>query len=59
MPDMPEPTSHALTKGFYVRASDIAIEILKLMKLKINNITTDLLDPEPHDVPGEWFKGPF
>ena len=26
MPDVPEPTSFALTKGFYIRAKDIAKE---------------------------------
>lgn len=59
MPDVPEPTSFALTKGFYVRASDIFRECLNLMNLSTNNIEQELLEPYPHDVPGEWFEGPF
>ena len=59
MPEVPEPTSFALTKGFYIRAADIANQVLK--KLKISNINPyeDIKEPVPHDVPGEWFKGPF
>ena len=59
MPDIPEPTSQALTKDFYVRASNIAAEVLKLLNLQNNEVKIDLPEPEPHDVPGEWFKGPF
>ena len=29
MPEVPEPTSYALTKGFYIRAADIANQILQ------------------------------
>jgi len=59
MPDIPEPTSPALTRGFYVRASDIAIEVMKMFKLDVDSVKIDLPEPIPHDVPGEWFKGPF
>jgi len=59
MPDIPEPTSPALTKGFYVRASDIAIEVLKMFNIDFSNVKNDLPEPIPHDIPGEWFKGPF
>ena len=59
MPDVPEPTSHALTKGFYIRAADIAASIIN--ELNISNIDPfeDIPEPEKHDIPGEWFKGPF
>ena len=30
MPDVPEPTSPALTKGFYIRARDIAEKIISM-----------------------------
>lgn len=59
MPDVPEPTSFALTKGFYVRASDIATKVLLMMGRQALNVKQDLPEPTPHDVPGSWFKGPF
>ena len=59
MPDVPEPTSPSLTKGFYIRAADIAAKVLKLMELNHENVWQDLPEPLPHDVPGDWFKGPF
>lgn len=59
MPDVPEPTSHALTKDFYIRAAAIAAKILNMLGLQEENVYKELAAPEPHDVPGEWFKGPF
>jgi pyruvate dehydrogenase E1 component beta subunit len=59
MPDVPEPTSPALTKGFYVRAADIATKALEMLGKDANAVNRDLPEPSPHDVPGEWFKGPF
>jgi len=59
MPDVPEPTSVALTRGFYVRAADISIKILSMMGKNIDCVRYDLPEPTPHDVPGDWFKGPF
>jgi pyruvate/2-oxoglutarate/acetoin dehydrogenase E1 component len=59
MPDVPEPTSPALTKNFYVRAADIAIKIMSMMGSDFSCVRDDLPEPIPHDVPGEWFKGPF
>lgn len=59
MPDVPEPTSPALTKGFYVRAKDIAQKVLTMCNHNISMGPKDLVEPEPHDVPGNWFTGPF
>ncbi len=59
MPDVPEPTSPALTKGFYVRAVDIAEKVMKMMRRDFSGVKNALPEPVPHDVPGEWFKGPF
>ena len=59
MPDVPEPTSFSLTKGFYVRASNIAEKILLMMGKDQSKVQGKLLEPIPHDVPGAWFKGPF
>ena len=59
MPDIPEPTSPALTKGFYVRAADISIKVLNMMDKDTSAVIANLPEPIPHDIPGEWFKGPF
>jgi len=59
MPDVPEPTSPALTKGFHVRAADIATQVMIIMGKDFVLARDSLLEPVPHDVPGEWFKGPF
>ena len=57
MPNVPEPTSFGLTKNFYVRANKIVQEVLNILSVKNNKIV--LKEPIPHDVPGDWFKGPF
>ena len=59
MPDVPEPTSYALTKNFYIRAADIANKVLKMLGIDNFNLYKDIPEPNPHDVPGEWFKGPL
>jgi pyruvate dehydrogenase E1 component beta subunit len=59
MPDVPEPTSPALTKGFYVRAADIAKKAMEMMGVDFSKVKNSLPEPKPHDVPGDWFKGPF
>jgi pyruvate dehydrogenase E1 component beta subunit len=59
MPDVPEPTSVELTKDFYIRAADIALQILLMMGKNAAQVKIELPEPVPHDVPGDWFKGPF
>jgi len=59
MPDVPEPTSLALTGGFYVRAADIAARVMEMLGRDSSKVRDDLPMPTLHDVPGEWFKGPF
>ncbi len=59
MPDVPEPTSHALTKNFYTSASDIVKKILLMFNIDEKNIPNNLKEPSPHDIPGKWFEGPF
>jgi len=58
LPDVPTPTSPALTKDFYPDAASMAKKILTMLSLNIN---CDELSNRvtPHDVPGSWFKGPF
>lgn len=59
MPDVPEPTGYSLTKGFYTRAADIVDVIAKKLNRHDIKPFEDIPEPEPHDIPGEWFKGPF
>jgi pyruvate dehydrogenase E1 component beta subunit len=59
MPDVPEPTSYALTKSFYIRSKNIAEKVMMMMDRDSSSIGDLLIEPEPHDVPGKWFKGPF
>jgi acetoin:2,6-dichlorophenolindophenol oxidoreductase subunit beta len=57
LPDIPTPTSLALTKHFYPNVNEIVQGISQMLNLniEINTINKDSL----HDVPGDWFKGPF
>jgi pyruvate/2-oxoglutarate/acetoin dehydrogenase E1 component len=59
MPDMPEPTSPALTRGFYVRAGHVVNAALAILEQPAIDIEVEIPEPVPHDVPGSWFKGPF
>lgn len=59
MPDVPEPTSSALTKGFYVRAADIAERVMTMFGRDANQARLELAEPPRHDIPGDWFRGPF
>ena len=59
MPDVPEPTSPSLTRGFYVRAADIVEKVMDMMGRDTGQVRKDLIEPIPHDVPGKWFEGPF
>lgn len=59
MPDVPEPTSVALTRGFYVRAGDVAGRVLDMLGMEAGDVNECLPEPVPHDVPGTWFTGPF
>jgi pyruvate/2-oxoglutarate/acetoin dehydrogenase E1 component len=56
MPFSPEPTSYGLTKHFYNDRFDLVNKVLKMfnIKKKIKHFSE-----EYHDVPGDWFKGPF
>ena len=59
MPDMPEPTSFGLTRDLHPRAEDVVEAVNGLLDTNVD--TTVLHDKSnfPHDVPGDWFKGPF
>lgn len=59
MPDFPEPTSPALTQGFHVRAEHIAREVADMLGKAIDHGQIAAQRKHPHDVPGNWFNGPF
>ena len=59
MPDFAEGTSTALTKGYHPRAEHIVLRVASMLGMDIDS--TALADQRgyPHDVPGDWFNGPF
>jgi len=59
MPDTPEPTSYFLTKNFYINALDIIKKLENLLKEDLSLAKKEIVPSNHHDVPGEWFKGPF
>lgn len=60
MPDKSEPTSVALTLGFYVRAQQIVERVAEMLGRPLRLTEHDLANAtQAHDVPGPWFSGPF
>jgi len=59
MPDSPEPTSFELSKEYYMDAVDIVKGVLDILGQKEIMREIELSKRKPHDVPGDWFKGPF
>ena len=56
LPDIPTPTSFGLTKDFYPGAHEIVQTVASMMNTSIDYT---FISERPHDVPGDWFKGPF
>jgi acetoin:2,6-dichlorophenolindophenol oxidoreductase subunit beta len=59
LPDFPTPTSPALTKDFYTTAVEIVTMVGDMLKKKFDLSILKEQRKLPHDVPGDWFKGPF
>ncbi len=59
LPDFPSPTSPALSKAFYQGAEDIVKAVAGMLGKKISIDDLKKQHTSPHDVPGDWFKGPF
>ncbi len=59
LPDFPSPTSPSLSAGFYRRAEDIVETVGQMMGRTLSSESIRLQRTTPHDVPGNWFKGPF
>lgn len=56
LPDYPEPTSYGLTKDYYNGADNIIKSVSQLMGRDMN---VPQWEKSKHDIPGDWFKGPF
>jgi pyruvate dehydrogenase E1 component beta subunit len=57
LPNIHSPTSYALTKDYYKDAKDIISEVSKIFNKNIK--LYNFMEKNHHDIPGEWFKGPF
>lgn len=58
-PDFPEATSPSLTEGYHVRAEHIAAAIGEMIGKDVHHDELAKMRKHPHDVPGDWFSGPF
>lgn len=63
-PDHPLPTSPALAAAYYPRTADIVRTVLEMLERRpeLDHLVAEaeaLGAAHPHDVPGDWFKGPF
>lgn len=58
-PDIPSPASPALTRDYYPRAPDIAAKVGEMLGRDVNSGALAEQCKFPHDVPGDWFNGPF
>lgn len=59
MPDIPEGTSFAMTRNFHIWAERIFSTAAEVVLGQPIEVPESLKEPTPHDVPGDWFKGPF
>ena len=58
MPNFPESTSFALTKDYHVTSLNIVDKVSEMFQIEIHD-KSSLKKDHPHDVPGDWFTGPF
>jgi pyruvate/2-oxoglutarate/acetoin dehydrogenase E1 component len=59
LPDFPTPTSPALVRGFYKQAEDVITAVSQVLQRDLVIPDLQARRNHPHDVPGDWFKGPF
>ena len=59
MPDIASPTSFGLTSKYYFGAKEIFYKVTEMLKKEIHFDEKQFVKDHPHDVPGEWFSGPF
>jgi len=58
-PDYASPASFGLTQEYYRGAREIVLEVCKDFGIQSKNEDLEKLVKKPHDIPGDWFKGPF
>ena len=58
-PDYPEASSPALTEHYHVRAEHIVNTIRTMLGFNSESMSLRHLRQHSHDVPGDWFTGPF
>lgn len=58
-PDFPEATSPALTRSYHIRAEQIAEKVGTMLARDVESRSLAQKREHPHDVPGDWFAGPF
>ena len=59
LPEVPTPTSSALSNHYYPQAEDIIRAVLKMLKKNIRGISIPKLHEGPLDIPDMSFTGPF
>ena len=59
LPDIPVPTSYALTKNLYPTPDDIALKVGAMLNVEVSLEESLLGSSVHHDIPGKWFSGPF
>ena len=59
MPDFPEATASSLTENYHVRAEHITETIGGMLGRKVETAALAKQRGHAHDVPGDWFSGPF
>ena len=59
LPDYPTPTSPALSGHYYKWAVNIVREVGEMLGRTLDTEYINKIHKTPHDVPGDWFKGPF
>ena len=59
LPDHPTPTSFGLTKHFYPTSETIVQRVSAMFGKSVETASLQATSDCPHDVPGDWFRGPF
>ena len=57
--DMPSPASFGLTDTYYLSAHEVALKIMNMLESDKEISKSNFDRKHPHDVPGDWFEGPF
>jgi acetoin:2,6-dichlorophenolindophenol oxidoreductase subunit beta len=58
-PDLPEATSPALTQSYHLRAEHIVEKVGEMLGREVEVTSLVQKRKHPHNVPGDWFSGPF